>query len=160
MAPPTDNPVTYLRRWPRRVVAGVNAPQGCFRGDAAHDPGENCRFALSAELMDGPEPVPAALRVVRCGLLRIHHDEAVLVGESAEPCAGGELQGVLGAPVQGKEQRGPSGPAQAEGDVHPVAPEAGRPGEPVGKPGATSGWPCGRLLDDLADDLGAALRGA
>ena len=108
--------------------ARVDTPRRGFGGHPAHDPGENCRFALRPKLVRRAEPVPAPLWVVRRGLFRIHHDESVLVGQLVEPRAGGEIHRRLSAPMQGEQQRSAGGAAQPERDVYAVTPGTSQAG--------------------------------
>ena len=108
--------------------ARVDTPRRGFGCHPAHDPGENCRFALRPKLVRRAEPVPAPLWVVRRGLFRIHHDESVLVGQLVQPRAGGEIHRRLCAPMQGEQQRSAGGAAQPERDVYAVTPGTSQAG--------------------------------
>ena len=77
----------------------------CLRATSRDDAGDQRRLAGVAQLVLRLEPVPALRRVRLCGLLGIHHQEAVLVGQAIHLRARGEVVGRLGAAMQHHDHR-------------------------------------------------------
>jgi hypothetical protein len=103
-----------------RADAGDVHPRGVHRQPRRHlarNRREDRGLAGAARLVGGIVPGPALLRVRSGRLLRPDHDHPAIRGERVHPRAGGEVVGILRAPVQHHQQRRGARGVSAAGTV-------------------------------------------
>lgn len=77
-------------------------------GHRLHELGQKRGLAAMGLLIAGPEPVPAALRIVAAALMGIENDQPVPLGRFIHPGAGREILGRLGAAGQHQDEPRPA----------------------------------------------------